>query len=80
MFIKMIDWFKSKFFLLMSFVCVIGALYLSVDNLINPPSLRPFKDGVQNHLVWDVNGICYFVRPYTANTVYLVSVADCNKK
>jgi hypothetical protein len=43
----------------------------------NPP-LREFKGGIQNHLVWDIKGQCYFVRPAT-NTVYLIRVDDCDK-
>lgn len=36
------------------------------------------KGGIQNHLVWDIKGECYFVRPAT-NTVYLIRVNDCDK-
>lgn len=36
------------------------------------------KGGIQNHLVWDIKGECYFVRPAT-NTVYLIRVQDCDK-
>jgi len=36
------------------------------------------KGGIQNHLVWDIRGECYFVRPAT-NTVYLIRVQDCDK-
>jgi hypothetical protein len=45
----------------------------------NPPELKEFKGGVQNRLVWDIEGTCYFVRPFTDKTVYLVSVPDCNR-
>lgn len=44
----------------------------------NPTALKEVK-GVQNHLVWDVNGNCYFVRPHNEYTNYLVAVSDCNK-
>jgi hypothetical protein len=43
----------------------------------NPP-LTETKGGIQNHLVWDIKGQCYFVRPAT-NTVYLIRVEDCDK-
>ena len=43
----------------------------------NPP-LPEYKGGIQNHLVWNIKGECYFVRPAT-NTVYLVRVEDCDK-
>jgi len=36
------------------------------------------KGGIQNHLVWDIKGECYFVRPAT-HTVYLIRVNDCDK-
>ena len=45
-----------------------------------PESLKEFKDGVQNHLVWDVKGQCFFVRPHTDVTTYLIRVSDCDKK
>lgn len=48
------------------------ALYME-----NPP-LREYKGGIQNHLVWNIKGECYFVRPAT-NTVYLIRVEDCDK-
>jgi hypothetical protein len=44
------------------------------------PEFKDFKDGVQNHLVWSIKGECFFVRPHTEQTVYLVRVADCDKK
>ena len=43
----------------------------------NPP-LKEFKGGIQNHLVWNIKGECYFVRP-TTNAVYLIRVEDCDK-
>jgi hypothetical protein len=43
----------------------------------NPP-LPEFKDGIQNRLVWNVKGECFFVRPAT-NTSYLIRVQDCDK-
>jgi hypothetical protein len=66
--------------------CLISAtLYTQKEwNLVNlnnnPPELKEFKGGVQNRLVWDIEGTCYFVRPFTDKTVYLVSVPDCNRK
>jgi len=40
--------------------------------------LPEYKGGIQNHLVWNIKGECYFVRPAT-NTVYLIRVEDCDK-
>ena len=42
--------------------------------------LKDFKDGIQNHLTWSIKGECFFVRPATGQTVYLVKVEDCDKK
>jgi len=43
----------------------------------NPP-LKEYEGGIQNRLVWNIKGECYFVRPAT-NTVYLIRVNDCDK-
>jgi hypothetical protein len=45
-----------------------------------PPVLKDFKDGIQNHLVWSIKGECFFVRPHTETTVFLIRVADCDRK
>ena len=45
-----------------------------------PEALKEFKDGVQNHLTWDIKGQCYFVRPHSDVTVYLIRVPDCDRK
>ena len=36
------------------------------------------KGGIQNRLVWNIKGECYFVRPAT-HAVYLIRVEDCDK-
>lgn len=46
----------------------------------NPPELRQYKGGIQNHLVWSVRGECYFVRPHNDYTVYLIRTEDCDKR
>jgi hypothetical protein len=43
-------------------------------------ALKDYKDGIQNHLTWNIKGECYFVRPNDDVTVYLIRVADCDKK
>ena len=50
-----------------------------VDISKSPAEIGEVK-GVQHHLVWDVNGSCFFVRPYNAKVNYLIPVPDCNKK
>jgi hypothetical protein len=42
--------------------------------------LKEYKDGIQNHLVWDIKGACFFVRPHTDVTTYLIRVSDCDRK
>lgn len=59
---------------------VIVGLNYYVDNYLIPPDVKDFKDGVQNHLVWSIKGECYFVRPESEKTVYLIRVVDCDKK
>lgn len=49
-------------------------------NTHTPEALKEFKDGVQNHLTWDIKGQCYFVRPHSDVTVYLIRVPDCDRK
>lgn len=50
------------------------------NNTKTPEALKDYKDGIQNHLVWSINGQCYFVRPSDNVTVYLIKVSDCDKK
>ena len=59
--------------------CFIGiyVFAFAVQWLSDRP-LAEYKDGIQNHLVWNIKGECYFVRPAT-NTVYLIRVQDCDK-
>jgi Na+-transporting NADH:ubiquinone oxidoreductase subunit NqrD len=58
---------------------IIGSFIIAgVAFFMENPPLPEFKDGVQNRLVWNIKGECYFVRPAT-NTVYLVRVIDCDK-
>jgi hypothetical protein len=42
--------------------------------------MEEYKDGIQHHLVWSNKGECFFVRPYSKETVYLIRVQDCDKK
>ena len=60
-------------------VVIIGSFVLAGFALVMKNSPLPeYKDGIQNRLVWNNKGECYFVRPAT-NTVYLVRVIDCDK-
>jgi sensor domain CHASE-containing protein len=82
---KFIDYLKTNFvhILMVLFVLVMASIIFSLtkkdyEELKNPTALKEVK-GVQNHLVWDVNGNCYFVRPHNEYTNYLITVPDCNK-
>jgi len=58
---------------------IIGSFIIAgVAFFVENPPLSEYKDGIQNRLVWNVKGECYFVRPAN-NTVYLVRVIDCDK-
>ena len=48
-------------------------------NTHTPDALKEFKDGVQNHLVFDIKNECFFVRPASDVTVYLIRVPDCDR-
>lgn len=73
---------KEPFFQLVVGVIVIIFIAQAFDRLNNntPEALKEFKDGVQNHLVWSIKGECFFVRPHSDVTVYLIRVTDCDKK
>jgi hypothetical protein len=55
-----------------------ATIYSLVDIVRKPPDLTNVK-GIQHRLVWDINGNCFFVRPYNESTNYLIAVADCGK-
>lgn len=64
-------------------VVVLGALTALIDHFrINTTGLplKEYKDGIQNHLTWNIKGECFFVRPNDDVTVYLIRVNDCDKK
>lgn len=61
-------------------IAIIGQVFSDRLNNNTPETLKEFKDGVQNHLVWSIRGECFFVRPHSDVTVYLIRVIDCDKK
>ena len=80
MFSKLKQFVVDRFVLILA-VSVVGFnLYSFVDSVTNAPELKDFKGGIQNHLVWSIKGECYFVRPHTTNTTYLIRVQDCDKQ
>lgn len=78
---KLMEFFK-KFSWLFDILIVVGALYWFIYMPVTKenPILKEYKDGIQNHLVFDTRGQCFFVRPNDDITVYLVRVTDCDKK
>ena len=78
---KLFDWFTRNF---MMVVFTIGVIVVGILTLAQPPKTNPilkdYKDGIQNHLTWDIKGQCFFVRPNDDVTVYLIRVTDCDKK
>ena len=65
-------------------VLLILGLGLTVVNLIDvvrkPAAIDVVEGSIQHHLVWSNKGECFFVRPYSTETVYLIRVQDCDKK
>lgn len=85
----MIDWYvawlKEKFITIISYILILSVIVLLGFLLSDKPkpapdTLKDFKDGIQNHLVWSIKGECFFVRPHAETTVYLIRVADCDRK
>lgn len=68
---------------LAKFIVAIGIVYYFIylsPTHRNNPILKEYSDGVQNHLIWNIKGECFFVRPNDDVTVYLIRVQDCDKK
>jgi hypothetical protein len=79
MFTKLLDKIKAINFAGYFLGVIIGSFIIAgVAFLAENPPLTEYKDGIQNRLVWNIKGECYFVRPAT-NTVYLIRVQDCDK-
>jgi len=60
------------------FSCVV-AIYNLVDVVRKPPTIEVIEGSIQHHLVWSLKGECFFVRPHSNETVYLIRVKDCDK-
>ena len=79
MFKNVSEFFKKHYVILIGLILIGFVGYNQFMSITNPPELQQFKGGIQNHLVWSIDGTCYFVRPNTTTTVYLIAVPDCNK-
>jgi hypothetical protein len=80
---RIIDWLKDNFWYMVSYLIFMGCFFVAmayVAKEYQPKELKDYKDGVQNHLVWSIKGECFFVRPHTETTVYLIRVVDCDRK
>jgi hypothetical protein len=79
MFTKLLDKIKAINFAGYFFGIIIGSFIIAgVAFFMENPPLQEYNGGIQNRLVWNIKGECYFVRPAT-NTVYLIRVEDCDK-
>ena len=55
------------------------AIFNLVDVVRKPATIDVVEGSIQHHLVWSNKGECFFVRPYSTETVYLIRVQDCDK-
>jgi hypothetical protein len=76
-----IKWWGKTILSILTWLVLFTALFLAYgkqqDDVLK---LKEYKDGIQNHLVWDIKGQCFFVRPHTDVTTYLIRVSDCDRK
>jgi len=76
-----IKWWGKTVFAISTWIVLIAAIFLAYDKRQEDVlKLKDYKDGIQNHLVWDIKGQCFFVRPHTDVTTYLIRVSDCDRK
>jgi hypothetical protein len=76
-----VKWWGKTVFAISTWVVLIAAIFLAYDKRQEDVlKLKDYKDGIQNHLVWDIKGQCFFVRPHTDVTTYLIRVSDCDRK
>jgi hypothetical protein len=61
-------------------IFLFGYSVLSLIDVTRKPVPLEQGEGIQHHLVWDINGKCFFVKPHSQYTNYLVAVSDCDKK
>ena len=76
-----VKWWGKTILSILTWLVLFTALFLAYgkqqDDVLK---LKDYKDGIQNHLVWDIKGACFFVRPHTDVTTYLIRVSDCDRK
>ena len=70
----------SSYIIVVTVTIVLGlSAYFYREATKSPEDLKDFSGGIQNHLVWSVTGECYFIRPVTNQSAYLIRVKDCDK-
>lgn len=78
---KLFSFLKQHILMISYFVLVVFLGYgLMNEKPKTNNALKDYKDGIQNHLTWDIKGQCFFVRPNDDVTVYLIRVPDCDRK
>jgi hypothetical protein len=77
-----VNWFSEHIMTIAFYFAIFlfGYSVLSLIDVTRKPVPLEQGDGVQHHLVWDINGKCFFVKPHSQYTNYLVAVSDCDKK
>jgi len=82
MFDKLYVWI-GKHLIALFVTALVITLTMTVVNLIDvvrkPASINVAEGSIQHRLVWSTKGECFFVRPYSNETVYLIRVQDCDK-
>jgi hypothetical protein len=73
--------FKTEYFGVILGGVFIVTIYATQKLAPKPLSITDeLKTGIQNHLVWNMKGECYFVRPTVDERIYMIRVEDCDKK
>ena len=64
-------------------IALVGTCIMTIVSLVDvvrkPATINVSEGSIQHHLVWSTKGECFFVRPYSSETVYLIRVQDCDK-
>jgi hypothetical protein len=80
---KLYTWVGKNIFAIVLILLGISSaitIYNLVDVVRKPSPINIIDGSIQHHLVWSNKGECFFVRPYSTETVYLIRVQDCDKK
>ena len=79
---NVVGWLQEHYITIVFYTAIFLLFYsvLTLLDVTRKPTPLDETDGVQHHLVWDINGKCFFVKPHSRYTNYLVAVPDCDKK